>query len=354
MKVLMLTKNLDRPEANLMLGLSKKGIKIKLIMHRDSPFQEVLKGSSIAIEYWDFKNRLDIKSIFFLRKLFKRESIDIIHTFSARSLTSSLIASIFSEVKHVTYRGTTGHLSWFDPSSWLSYFNPRVSKIICVSDAVKSYLLEKGLSETRLARVYKGHREEWYKVQSNVKREDFNLHAEDFIVGCSANMRPVKGVDLLIKAFKEIPAKLRIKALLIGEVRDSKIENMMQDDSLKERIVFTGYRADAPAIVSFCDAFCMPSRKREGLPKALIEAMIQAVPCIISDVGGMPELVKNNQHGLVVAEENPKEIAQAIMKLYENREFARGLGIAARERIINNFSIENTVEQTLEVYQSLL
>jgi glycosyltransferase involved in cell wall biosynthesis len=353
MKVLMLTTNLDLPEANLMVGLEKLGVEIKLVMHKDSPFQNILQGSGISLEYWNFKSRIDFKAILFLRKLLSKERYDIIHTFSARSLTSALLASLFRPVKHVTYRGTTGHLSRLDPSSWLSYFSPKISKIICVSDAVKKYLVDQGISENKLTRIYKGHKENWYKKDLTVSRKDFDISPETFLVACSANMRHVKGVDLLIEAFNFIPAELDIKVVLIGEVRDPVINNLLSNPRLKTRLVLCGFRRDAAGIVGFCDAFCMPSRKREGLPKALIEAMIQSKAAIVTKVGGMPELVQDGKEGLVVEEENSEAIAKAILKLHADRDYCKKLGSAAREKIVNEFTIENTINQTFNIYKSV-
>ncbi len=354
MKILMLTNNLDLPEAHLILGLKERGVQIKLIMHKNSPFQDVLINSGIETEYWNFKGRIDLKSVFYIRKILAQDNYDIIHTFSARALTSSLIASSFKQIKHVTYRGTTGHLSRWDPASWLGYLNPKVSKVICVSDAVKKYLLVQGIAAGKLTRIYKGHEETWYKNTSVVSREELNLLHDDFLVACSANMRPVKGVDILIKAFESLPDDFAIKGVLIGEIRDSQINRLLNNPKLKDRFVLTGFRKDAAAIVSICDAFCMPSRKREGLPKALIEAMIQSVPAIITNVGGMPELITNEVHGLIVSEENPAELSKAIIRLYTNRQFAKNLADAARIRILNEFTILNTISDTIKVYHEVL
>ena len=354
MKVLLLSTNLDLPEAYLIRGLKEKGLQITLVLGRSSPFLEVLEGTGIEIIYWNFKYRIHPASALFVRKLMLKEKFDIIHTFNARALTSALLAAISLPVKQVTYRGTTGHLSRFDPAAWLSYFHPRVNKILCVSEAVKKYLHSKGISENKLCRIYKGHAPAWYAISENVNRQQYGFDKDEFLVACSANMRAVKGVDLLIQSLRFINKNIPLRLVLIGQVRDERVLKLVEENDWSDRVNFMGFRIDAASIVSVCDIFCMPSRKREGLPKALIEAMIQGIAPIVTNVGGMPELVEHEVSGLVVKEESPQSIADAIVKLYNNSDIRAAYAQAAKEKIIKQFSITNTIEQTYQVYKEIL
>ena len=91
--------------------------------------------------------------------------------------------------------------------------------------------------------------------------------------------------------------------------------------------------------------FVMPSVDREGLPRAVIEAMAQSVPAIVTRVGGMPELVEDRVSGLVVPPRDPAALATAIVSLAMNGTRRAHYGAAARARIESHFSITRTVER---------
>jgi len=354
MNLLALTNNLDRPEAFLLRAMSEKGISITLVVDIRSPFQEILQHSSIKILHHKFKSRIDPASVIYLRRLFKSQTFNLVHSFSARALASTMLSGSGSKIPHVTYRGTLGHISRFDPSARLCFFNSKLTKIICVSNAVKVYMASRGIPQEKLVRIYKGHDPSWYIYDKSFDLTTFSIPKAAFVVCCSANMRPVKGVDVLVEAFCHIPKNLPIHLLLIGEDREKRIVKLLKNHPLKNRIHLAGFRSDAPHIAGACDLFCMPSRKREGLSKSLLEAMMQGVPAVITNVGGMPEMVRNGLDGLVVPPEDPKSLAQAIVKVYEAPELRRQMGQNARERLKADFSIQKTIEETFKVYESCL
>ena len=133
-----------------------------------------------------------------------------------------------------------------------------------------------------------------------------------------------------------------------------KLEKAINNSPEKHRIYLPGFCDDAPTISASCDVFCLPSVKREGLPRAVIEAMAYGVPAIVTDSGGSPELVQNGKNGIVIPVRNAKAIADSIEKLYRDTEFKKSLGMNARKRIDAHFDNDETVKQTINVYRDLL
>ena len=115
-----------------------------------------------------------------------------------------------------------------------------------------------------------------------------------------------------------------------------------------------GYRNDAPALTAACDVFVLPSTKREGLARSLIEAMAYGVAPVVTDCGGSPELVVDGVSGIVVPVRDVPALAAALKRLHDDPELRRRMGAAARERIRNDFRIEDTIAKTLELYRSLV
>ena len=351
MKILIVSGKSDLPEAHIYKNLSLKGHKVHLLGDPTSPYRDIMLEGGVIISDIKFNGRIDPFNIYKLYIKIKNENYDIVHTYSNNALSNVLFAILFHKSKVCTYRGTSGHLSRLDPVSWLTYLNPRLDMILCVSKAVENYMLSLKIPQKKLLTIYKGHNVEWYSKQK-ADKSILGIEKDEFVVSCVANMRPVKGVDILIESIKYIPKELKIKFVLVGEVKG--IDPDKLDSDTKNKIIFTGYRKDAIAIIGLSNTFVMPSRGREGLPKAVIEAMSQSVTPIVTNVGGMPELVIHEESGLVVPPESPEDLAKAIQRLYFDRELNTKLGANAKERVRRSFNVEHTVDRYIQMYEELV
>ena len=354
MRILALTGDSDRSESALLAGLAQKGADVHCLGTPSEGLWTQLESAGVKVTPLNCISRIHPASIRMLRKKLSEDHFDLIHAFTSRMLSNALFASAGLEIKRVAYRGTEGHISKLDPAAWMSYLNPGVHRISCVSDAVRRYLLSCGFAEEKLVTIYKGHDVNWYAQPQKTDLSQFGIPPGAFTVACTANMRPVKGVDVLIQAASLLPDELNIHLLLIGEVRDSRILTLISNGKAPARIHLAGFRKDAPALVGAAQAFVMPSRKREGLPKAAIEAMSQCVPPIVTDVGGMPELVRNGIDGLVVPPSDPQSLAAAITQLCRDNELRMRLATQTKERIRDDFTVEQTVAKTMAMYEGLI
>jgi len=166
-------------------------------------------------------------------------------------------------------------------------------------------------------------------------------------------MRPRKGIPVLIRALAEVKDS-RAHLILAGEITDPEVLPLVNRLQLNDRIHAIGFRKEVCALMGACDAFVLPSLRREGLPRAVIEAMAQETPAIVTSVGGMPELVRHEQDGLVVEPDSVDALAGAIRALIDDPEKTRRFGKSARQHIAESFDIRKTVARTLEVYDSIL
>lgn len=352
-RVLLLGKDFDLCEAHIFAGLARLGVEFDALLDAPRFNAGILEAEGISLEEIKFSGRLDVRSIITLYKKLRSRKYDIVHCLTSRALSNVLMASAGLRLKHVAYRGTMGHLGRFDPLSWLSFLNPRLDKIVCVSEAVRNYLLAL-VPERKLVTIYKGHNTEWYESDLRADIHAFGVPAGAFTVGCVANMRPVKGVPYLIDAIRKIPAERNVHLLLVGRIEDVEINRLLKDEWLRERVHCTGFQEKAVRLVAECDAFVMPSIKREGLPKALIEAMSVGVPPIVTRVGGMPEVIEDGKCGIVVPPADSDALASAVSALASNPEMADRYGRNAKERVVEHFNVSNTVQKTLALYNELV
>jgi glycosyltransferase involved in cell wall biosynthesis len=355
MHLLAITETNDRSEIELYRTLASKGHKVDLICAPHWKGEAPLIEGGVRVVKLPIRHRLDGVAIGEIKRLIHSSSPDVIYAPINRALSVSLMAT--RKHKHtavIGYRGTTGHLSRWDPASWLTYFHPRLKHIVCVSEAVRQYLLGKRIPANRLQTIYKGHRVEWYDDIEPVDLTEFGIPQNAFVIGFTGNIRPVKGIDVLLRSLPLLPPELNIHALLVGEVRDEGIKTMASTLGVGDRAHFVGYHHNAPALAGACDAFVMPSVEREGLPRAVIEAMAQRIPAIVSNVGGLPELVENGVSGIVTPPRDPQALANAIVTMASNAEKRKAMGIAARERIATTFNVDSTIHNIEALFQSVI
>lgn len=344
----------DRVEFSMVRALHDSGVRLFAIVKPGSPAVALCESLGIPHVVHEFRNRFERAAVHLYRGLLREHEFDIVHCLSNRALSTALLATrgMACPPRIVAYRGTLGHLHWWDPTSRMSYLNPRVDAIICVSDAVRRYLKEEfGLPESRLEVIWKGHDPAWYSPAPRSAFAEFGIPADAVVAGFVGNIRPVKGVDVLLEAFRDIAPSENIHLVLIGEVRDRRIRRQI---GRHPHVHFIGYRADAAQLAGACDIAVMPSIEREGLPKAILEAMAQGIPSVVSQVGGMPELVEDGRCGRVVPPRDADALRAAVRNLAQDAPLRLRFGAAARARIEGPFHVCHTVEKTLALYRRLV
>lgn len=362
MNLLAITTTTDLPEAHLLAGINQSSrqsskISVTLLGNPSPAHTKILSSAGVTIIPLPLPSRISPYVIRTIRATAKQYRPDVVHYFSNRALSNGLIALRGFPARHVAYRGAMGNVSRWDPLSWMTYLHPRLDKIICVSQAVEEYLASVGVSRHKLRTIYKGHRLSWYEGAEFAQKEPSETipHSQNAtVIGCTANMRPVKGVDILLTAMLRIPATVPLHLVLIGEIRDKKLPRLIESVRSIHQVSTLGFKSNPIPFLKQCDLFVMPSRDREGLPKAVIEAMTQGVAPIVTSIGGMPELVLNNQCGIVIDPESPHQLADAIITLATNKPLASRFGAHARNRIAEHFSIETTIKETIATYEELL
>lgn len=352
-KILVTNSHPDRSEAQIYTSLHNAGFEINVICAPDAVRLQQLEDSGIRVMQMAFNARMDFFALRKLRSTLSATSYDIIHAFNKQFLNHVLIASRGIPSRIVAYRGVIGNLSPWNPETRLTFMNRRVCKIVCVCDAVRRYMLSIGIPASRLITVLKGHDLTWYQSMQRAELSRFSIPPDAFVVGCAARMRPRKGIHVLVRSAKDL-ANRPVHFLLVGEARDRKAASYINASNLSRTVHMLGFRNDASSIMGACDAFIMPSLRREGLPRAVIEAMAQGVPAIVTNVGGMPEIVDHNRNGLIVPPNDPGAITRAIEYLADDPVRRATMGKEARTKIETCFNIERTIEKTMELYKEVM
>lgn len=355
---LCVTQGGDRPTVATFIGLREAGIDVRVVCPRENSNHDVLKRAGVPVLDIPLRKNFDRDGRARLREELVRGRYHIVHTYNSRALTNSLHAVRGLPVKVVAYRGIVGNQSFLDPMSWQRYLNPRIDRIVCVCEAIRRWFLAMRpaflrMPPSRPVTIYKGHKLEWY-TEAPVDLGRAGVPGDAFTIGCTAAYRPRKGIEYLVEALERLPADMPAHLVLIGRMDARKLTKRIERSPARERIHRVGYQSNAPAWSGACDVFCLPSVKREGLARSIIEAMAYGVPPVVTDSGGSPELVVDGACGYVVPIRDSKALAEAFETLYREPALRARLGNAARERIRTTFDNAETVQKTIALYRELV
>lgn len=181
----------------------------------------------------------------------------------------------------------------------------------------------------------------------------------DIVIGTIKTLEEKYGIEYLIKAFAIVKNKyktLPLKLLIVGDGSLSdNLKKLVHDLNLEDETVFTGKIAHelVPVYDNMLSVSVSVSNS-ESFGVAIIEASACGKPVVVSDVGGLPEVVENGVTGIVVPPRNPEKTAEAIEKLILDEKLRKKMGEAGRKRVAKFYDWDKNVEQMLEIYKGMI
>jgi glycosyltransferase involved in cell wall biosynthesis len=313
--------------------------------------------SSGRIAWYPYSSgvKLSLRAASEVRRVIRAVRPDIVHAFYSRALAHTLLATVGLRggPRIISYRGITRPLSGWDLGDRVSYAHSRVSAHACESVAVRDSLVAAGIAPENCYVVYNSMLMPPNGRPGRAALAQFNIPPQSFVVGTMATMRRVKGIDLLLRAATRCHDLRDTYWLLMGRVEDPLVPALAADDRIRDRVRLVGHRADASRLISGADLMVMPSRA-EALSQAVIEAMYQGVCPVVSDAGGMKEIVRHGLDGWVVPKEDETALACTIRMLHDRRQLVAQLATSARQRVYEEFTFERMAVRTLAMYHSVL
>lgn len=225
---------------------------------------------------------------------------------------------------------------------------PLADRIITVSDFDQELAIDWNVaSSERMVTVYNGVQDVGQeKIQSTT--EDGGTPRIIMI----ARFEPQKDQPTLLRALEKLKDE-PWEAWFVGDgPRLDDCIDLTSDLGIGDRVHFLGYRSDVPSLLAQSDVFVLATHY-EGFPIATIEAMRAGLPIIASDVGGVSEQVRKGENGFLVTPEDIVDLKQALQQLVRNEAKRERFGEAGRKRFLDQFRVENMIDQTLEVYETV-
>lgn len=283
------------------------------------------------------RNKFDPNTLFDILGIVKKADIKVIHAHGYGASNFGRMARIFSKASVIVHAHDDDSKYPFHQKVADYLLSPFTDRAIAVSESVK----EAAVTKRRIPgeKVFVLHNGIYLDTFSDpgkerVEKERIRLgiKPDHPVIGAVGRLGVEKGIRYLLQAaVKVLTVSPGTVFLLAGDgplLED--LKNLSQRLGIGKNVVFAGYCQDVPAVLSIVDIVATPSLT-EGSPLAVLEAMAMGKPIVASNVGGIKEILKDGETGLLVPSEDPSALAEKILHLIGNSQEARELGKRARE-----------------------
>jgi glycosyltransferase involved in cell wall biosynthesis len=296
----------------------------------------------------------DLFSASRIARLLKTGGFTHLHLHSSHAQGIGLVAARLAGFKNVVVTRRVD----FVPSNHLLNrwkYGTGVARFVAISLAIRQILIDFGVGAEKIRLVHSGVDPDKTRPGSGEEfRRELGLSPGDLLVGNISHLADHKGHKYLIDAIPAVLASCPSARFVIvgsGELEEQ-LKARANSLGLGEKLVFTGFRRDVDAIMDALDIFVMSSHL-EGLGTIVMDALAARKPVVVTDAGGIPEIVENEKHGLVVPAKDPEALARGIIRLLDSPELRTTFGEAGRKRVIGEFSARAMMEGNLKVYGEL-
>ncbi|MHA1221745.1 MAG: glycosyltransferase family 4 protein [Candidatus Heimdallarchaeaceae archaeon] len=230
-------------------------------------------------------------------------------------------------------------------------------KIIAVSNFTKEQIIKTyNISANKIKVIYNGIFWDKYDkiTEEDVKKlkQRFNIPKTPILLFVGRVDDPRKGLDLLLKSFKNILRNIDATLLIVGKEHDGRAKKLAESLNISQNVIFTGF-VDVRTLkmcYKLCDVYVCPSRL-EGFGLPILEAMALEKPIIATRTGAIPEIVKR---GILVDVDDISGLTKSIYHVIQNKEFAKRLGKINADYAIKTYSWEKAAKATEQVYKELI
>jgi glycosyltransferase involved in cell wall biosynthesis len=291
------------------------------------------------------------------RKL-KEHRVDLMHSADLLAAHRNTLAGLLARVPHISHiRGRFEEISRRDRSFLLP-----VKRFVFVSENTRTAFGHASGSNRGVV-IYDGIEvcERDTRASESVRAE-FNILPDAIICGMVARIAPAKDYPTLIRAAARVCAEEpRVRFLIVGEYSGveayrehfEEVKQLIAEKNLTPHFIFTDFREDVSRLVAAMDVFVL-STHMEGLPLVILEAMAQSVPVVATNVGGIPEIVHDEETGLLFPHGDDERLALHLLSLVRDEERRERLGLSGCELVKSNFSRESFVDGITNLYREVL
>ncbi len=306
-----------------------------------------------------------IKAAYRIRDLIKANEVDVVHTFfESSNIWGGFVAKLAGVPVLISSRRDMGILRSGKHYFGYRLINPLCDRVVAVSDEVRKWCItQERIKASKVVTVYNGI--ELSAIDTVTCPDglgELNLPDSSQIVVTVANIRRIKGIDVLARAAalvtREFPNAM---FLIIGAVSGPAVErdtaeqlhDLVHRLGIERNFKLLGVRNDVVPLLKSSRLFCMLSRS-EGFSNAILEAMACGLPCVVTRVGGNAEAITDGDTGFLVPSEDYEAAAERVCRLLRDPVKATEMGRAARAVVADKFSSKRMIDELATLYESLV
>jgi len=283
-----------------------------------------------------------------LAEIIRKEEIDVVH---ARSRMPAWIA-FFACRKTQTALITTCH--GYYKKHLFSFVMGWAKRVVVPSNIIARHMIEDfGVPYERIRFIPRSVDLNKFKYISPDKRA-----GKSFNVGIIGRLTPIKGHLHFIKAMAKVArVNPNVKIWIVGDAPSSKdaykeqLRVLVKRLGLEDCTEFLGTQKDVPSILEHLNLLVLATTVQEAFGRVIVEAQACGVPVVATAVGGVIDIIENNKNGIIVSPADPQAMAEAIIKIMQDKDLAFKLAEEAYKKVREKYGVELMVEKTLAVYK---
>jgi glycosyltransferase involved in cell wall biosynthesis len=325
-------------------------------------FVEKALDANIDIDVIDERFRFDTRVIAELKSLIKHKRPDVIQTHNVKSHFIIRLSGLWRDIPWIAFHHgyTTTDFKMRAYNQLDRWSLRKAHRVVTMNKMFANHLIQAGASREGMRILHNAidvegilnvNLEEATKLKNKLR-----ITEDESVIIAIGRLSLEKGQIDLIRAFAKLlqrQVNLQTKLVLVGEGPErERLEQEINLLKIKEHVVFTGQVSDVKPFYAIADVIALPSHS-EGSPNVLLEAMAANVPVVATSVGGVPEIATHKENALLIEARNSEAMAQAILQLLNDKEFARKLATNAQQRVIKNHSPQSRLRSLLEFYREL-
>ncbi|NLS40105.1 N-acetyl-alpha-D-glucosaminyl L-malate synthase BshA [Bacillus subtilis] len=324
--------------------------------HPNIHFHEVEVNQYAVFKYPPYDLTLASK----IAEVAERENLDIIHAHYA--LPHAVCAYLAKQMLKrnigivTTLHGTDITVLGYDPSlkDLIRFAIESSDRVTAVSSALAAETYDLIKPEKKIETIYNFIDERVYlKKNTTTIKEKHGILPDEKVVIHVSNFRKVKRVQDVIRVFRNIAGKTKAKLLLVGDGPEKSTAcELIRKYGLEDQVLMLGNQDRVEELYSISDLKLLLSQK-ESFGLVLLEAMACGVPCIGTNIGGIPEVIKNNVSGFLVDVGDVAGATARAMSILEDEQLSSRFTKAAIEMLENEFSSKKIVSQYEQIYADL-
>lgn len=334
-------------------GLAERGHLVVVGCRKESLLFKMLEGSQVVRVPMTFKSRYDLYNMRQIRDTVKQYGIQIINAQSSIDRYTSIFAKLLFRLKVKIFH--TRRQNPRDVGFWLKrkFITAFTDKVIVISDGLKEIFIKNGFKPEELQVIHNGMPLQRYEQWSTERVEElklkYNIKPDDIVVGCVSRY---KRQEFILEAMA-ILNRPDIKIMFVG-IDQEILQPHLEKFQLKNEIIFTGPVEDAD-VLNYYKLFTLNvlASTMDGFGLVLLEAFAMECPVIASDFGGIKDLIKEDETGMLFPNHDLSVLAAKIDLLINNEDLRQKF-IKAGKILVKKFSIENTITNYEKFYSSFV